>query len=87
MDKLTKQQCVEYIRETYEEFKSHTLGHLTSYDLAAVDSLMSDMEDHTLVPNQLIQDIDDMTEAGFDAADQLDTLCSLLAATQGKDHE
>lgn len=82
MDKLTKKQCVEYIREVYDEFKSHTLGHLTSYDLAEVDSLMSDMEDCVLVPIELIQNIDDLTEAGFGAEDHIDELCALLTPYQ-----
>ena len=75
---LTKQQCAAYALEVYEEFKSHTLGHLTSYDLAEVDSLMSDLEDCILVPGELIQSIDDLTESGFSAEDQIDELCGLL---------
>jgi len=41
--KLTKEECINLIAETYETYKHHTLDHLPSYDLAEVDSLMSDL--------------------------------------------
>jgi len=36
------------------------------------------LEGYVLVPVQLIQNIDDLTESGFDAEEQIDELCDLI---------
>jgi hypothetical protein len=48
------------------------------------DIIRKHCEGMVLVPTQLIKDIDDLTEAGLFAVNQIDELCELLSASQGK---
>ena len=42
-------------------------------------NMMKDwLKGYVLVPVQLIQNIDDLTESGFGAEDQIDELCNLI---------
>lgn len=43
MGKLTRAQCILYIEDVYEEFKRHTLAHLTSSELSEVDDKMAEL--------------------------------------------
>ncbi len=43
-----------------------------------IDLIKEAMEGKVLVPAKLIQEIDEITEAGFEASPQIDELCLLL---------
>jgi len=45
----------------------------------AVDLINTHMAGKVIVPVELIQNIDDLTEAGFGAEEQIDELCLLLS--------
>ena len=47
-----------------------------------LNDLEKSLEGMVLVPRELINDIDNLTEAGFDAAEQIDELCGLLSIAE-----
>ena len=46
----------------------------------AIELITEHMKDKVIVPTQLIRDIDDLTEAGFGAENEIDELCALRPA-------
>ncbi len=52
-----------------------------------IDLINKALEGKVIVPVELIQNIDLMTEAGFSAEDQIDELCLLLSTIKGEGDE
>lgn len=63
----------------YREGEDEISANITAV-VAVINTLIPD--DTVLVPRELIQNIDDMTEAGFSAEDEIDKLCALLATLE-----
>lgn len=78
---MNKTKLLDFAQDFGAECGAYMNQHprdMDKFAKAARNRMAKILDGHVLVPSQLIQSIDDLTEAGFGAEDQIYELCELL---------